>query len=666
MMSFFNRLKIKKWPSRPQWGQFLKVLTKKEKILFFLFSFLAFFSFSFLLVNFYFDQTKVVPAAGGKYIEGVVGFPRFINPIYAPSNDVDRDLTELLFAGLMKYNQEGEIVPDLTNCQIKNEGKIYDCFLKKGGLWHDGKEITPEDIIFTVKIIQDPEYNSPLRINWLEIETEKISKNGVRFKLKNPYPGFLENLTLKILPKHIWENISPENFPLVKQNLQPIGSGPYQFKELKKDKVGRPISITLIANSEYFGSKPKISQISFKFFENEEKLILAFQKKEIDGLSISYPKYYEKFETRRDGIFQNISLPRYFAVFFNQEKSKVLAEKEVRIALNYGTNKQEILEKVFHNLGKVVNSPILPEIYGFSLPETIYQYDLEKAKEILKTAGFKETKEGKREKIIKKAPEFEFKNDLRVGSKGKEVEELQKCLAKDPKIYPEGEITGFFGNLTKKAVIKFQEKYSEEILEPWGFKKGTGIVSKTTRKKLNEICFEAPLEILPLSIKLTTVDQPFLKETANLLKKQWEKLGVEVEIETFDIDTLEREILKPRNYQALLFGQILGKIPDPFPFWHSSQKRDPGLNLASYENEKVDKLLEKGKITTDFEKRAEIYEKFQNILLEDAPAIFLLQPDYVYFLPSKIKGTNLTLIVDPSKRFSEIENWYIKTKRVWR
>jgi hypothetical protein len=218
---------------------------------------------------------------------------------------------------------------------------------------------------------------------------------------------------------------------------------------------------------------------------------------------------------------KHISLPRYFAVFFNPEKSKTLSEIEVREALNYGTNKKEIIEKVFAGQGKTTDSPVLPEIFGFSSPSTIYEFNIEKAKEMLNNSGFIETVEGKREKIVRKEANFSFKSELKTGSQGKEVEELQKCLAKDPDLYPEGEITGFFGNSTKKAVTKFQEKYAKEILEPGGLTEGTGMVASATRAKLNELCAKPIEEILSLNFSLMTVDQPILIEVANILKEQW-------------------------------------------------------------------------------------------------------------------------------------------------
>jgi peptide/nickel transport system substrate-binding protein len=150
------------------------------------------------------------------------------------------------------------------------------------------------------------------------------------------------------------------------------------------------------------------------------------------------------------------------------------------------------------------------------------------------------------------------------------------------------------------------------------------------------------------------------------VQSQWENLGVEIEIETFNISTLEREIIKPRNYETLLFGEVLGAIPDPFPFWSSLQKKDPGLNLSLYENKKCDKLLEEARKSLDENERKEKLEEFQDLLIKDAPAVFLYNPDYLYFVSKEIKGIDAKIIANPSKRFIGIENWYIKTKRAWR
>jgi len=664
---FLNFKKIEKWPSRNQWKQFLKILDKREKVIFFTLLTLAISSFLFISVKLYFNITKIAPSLGGVYTEGIVGQPRFINPIYSSNNDADRDLVQVIFSGLLDYDQEGNLYPELAQGmpEIKEERKVLEVSLKDNLLWDDGSPLTTNDVIFTIKTIQSSDYDSPLRPTWLGVEVEKISDKTIRFTLKNPSASFIENLTLKIIPEHIWKNIPYQNFRLTDYNLRPVGSGPFKFKEAEKDKEGSIKSITLTRNPNYFGDTPKIQEIKFDFFNPDEDLSKALKNKEIKGFSIPSLKNYDSF--KNSGFTEkHISQPRYFAVFFNPEKAKALSEIKVRQALNYGTNKKEMLEKVFAGQGKTVDSPILPEILGFSSPSLIYEFDVEKAKKLLDDAGFTVTPEGKREKTVRKEADFSFKSELKTGSQGKEVEELQKCLAKDPDVYPEGEITGFFGNSTKKAVIKFQEKYAKEILEPTGLKEGTGMVGNATRKKLNELCAKPIEEILNLDFSLITRDQPILIEMANILKEQWKSLGANLQIKLITEDQQIQDIIKKRDYDMLLFGEVLSFTPDPFPFWHSSQKKDPGLNLALYENKDVDKILEEARQILDSNVRAQKYEGFQNILIADAPAVFLCDPDYIYFVSNEIKGVNIKKIVDPSKRFSEIENWYINTKRVWK
>lgn len=643
------------------WKQLFKMLKKREKIIILVLFVLILFSLVFFLTNFYFNHTKIVPAFSGIYKEGIKGQPRFINPIYGVTNDVDRDLIELIFSGLMSYDKKGEIVKDLTEeYKISEDGKVYEFYLKDNIFWHDGKPLTADDVIFTIKIIQNSDYKSPLITNWLGVKTEKISDNGIRFTLKNPYSSFLETSTIKIIPKHIWENIPLENFILSPYNLQPIGSGSFKIKSLEQTDTGFIKFLNLESNSNYYKKPPFISKISFQFFSQEENLIKSFNRGEIDGFSLTSLKNYNLPENENFSLY-SLPLPRYFAVFFNIPKFQTFSEKEVRKALNYAVNKKEIVEKIKNNgreVIQVVESPILPDFFNYQKPLNIYEFNIKKAREILEKIGFKENENGIRERTREKKPAFQFKSTLSLGSQGKEVEEIQKCLSKDSEIYPEGKITGYFGKSTKEAVIRFQKGYVEGV-------KGTGMVGPKTRAKLNELCAPPSQETLLLQFTLTTINQPQLIEVAEILKTQWGKIGVSVEIKTLDISEL-KQIIKERNYDSLLFGEVLGSIPDPFTFWHSSQKNAPGLNLSGYENKEADKLLKEARETLDKNIRKEKYEKFQNILIEDAPSVFLYSPDYLYLVSNKIKGIASKKIVNPAKRFSNIENWYIQTRRVWK
>jgi ABC-type transport system substrate-binding protein len=636
---------------------FLRSQNKIERFFFFLFLFSFFFSFSFLALNFYFERTKIVPKEGGIFVEGMVGFPNYLNPIYSIASDVDDSITNLLFSSLMKFEGKN-LVPDLAEgYKVLEDGKVFEVSLKDNIFWSDGQKITSDDIIFTVKTIQNPETKSPLRNAWLGVDIEKISEKDFKFILKNPSYVFLENLTLKPIPKHVFENIPPANLSLSFLNLKPEGSGPYQLEKIERDKDGKIILVELKRNENYFGKKPYIQKFVFKFFENEEKLLEAVKKKEIDGFSQKEFQEIAGFEVL------NFKMPRYFAVFLNLER-KIFSEKEVREALNLGTDKREIL-KAISNKGEIINSPLLPE-FSFKKSEKT-NFDLGKAKEILENAGYKDLDgDGILEKIVVKEPSFQFKSDLSLGSKGKEVEELQKCLAKDPEVYPEGEVTGYFGNKTKEAVIRFQEKYRKDILEPLGLEKGNGEVRGKTREKLNQVCFERKEEKYVLKFSLTTAEDPILLKTAQILKKQWEKLGFGVEIKSYKIEDLKREIIPKKDYDALLFGQILGKIPDFFSYWHSTQIGENGLNLSNYQNKDVDKILEEVREEFDEEKRKEKLKKFEEILNKDCPAIFLYNPNYFYFVSEKVKGVKENFVSFPSERFWNVENWYIKEKRVWK
>jgi len=656
------------FPSWAQWKQFPKVFNKREKIILGLLIFVAMISSTFLVFQYQQSNTVIQPTAGGTLREGIIGQAHFLNPIYSSLNDPDRDIVELIFSGLMKYGANGEIIPDLTQSyEIKEDGRIYEFTLKDNLYWHDHVALTSDDILFTIETIQNPDYKSPLQASWFNVKVEKISSQKIRFILTIPYPNFLETMTTKIIPLHVWKDISARSFPLAISSTQLlVGSGPFQFKDIQLSNNRQTInSLNLEANPRYLPSKPLISQISFRFFDNKSDLIEAVQRGEIDSFLINDFQNIDKIPA---GFSSKImEMPRYFAVFLNPNRSNLLTQTEIREALNYATNREEIVEDILKGYGQVVYSPILPNFYNFAEPEKDYSYQPEKAKEIFNRLGFELSDQSQfREKTIISESDSIFKSNLQQGSQGQEVRELQKCLAQFPLLYPGGKETGHFGPETKKGVINFQEKYSSDILEPWGFSRGTGMVGKTTREKLNEICFPQSENTQPLKITLTTIDQPELIEVARLLKKQWEEVGIKTEIDTEPTSVLETEIINPRNYEALLFGEILGMMPDLIPFWHSSKQRQPGLNLALYQNEKADQLLEKAHQTLESEQKQKEYEEFQEILLGDAPAVFLYRPSSLYFFPSNLKGNEVTKIADPSKRFATIDQWYLRTKTIWR
>ncbi|MFA6273443.1 MAG: hypothetical protein WC673_03075 [Candidatus Paceibacterota bacterium] len=133
----------------------------------------------------------------------------------------------------------------------------------------------------------------------------------------------------------------------------------------------------------------------------------------------------------------------------------------------------------------------------------------------------------------------------------------------------------------------------------------------------------------------------------------------------FEPGELNQTVIRPRKYDALLFGEIIGRDPDLFAFWHSSQRNDPGLNVALYANIKADKFLEEARTIADQGARLEKLVAFSEEIKKDIPAIFLYSPDFMYVLPEKIKGFAFGRLTIPSDRFANINQWYVETDKVW-
>ncbi|PJE51095.1 MAG: hypothetical protein COV29_02365 [Candidatus Yanofskybacteria bacterium CG10_big_fil_rev_8_21_14_0_10_36_16] len=539
-------------------------------------------------VTAYLHFTDSAPAYGGSFTEGIVGAPKYINPLLAQANDTDRDITALIFSGLTKFDENGELVMDLAKTyDVSDDGLTYTFTLRDNIFWHDNEPITADDVVFTILTAQNENYNSLHIINWKGVEVSKIDSRTIAFKLKNQYAHFLNNTTLGIIPKHLWENVKPVNFGLSDLNTKPIGSGPYKFEKLKKDEFGNIKEYELRAFKEYHDEGPFIKTIIFKFYMSEEDMLDAKNNGDINSLSVS-SQGLKKIKFKQRATINKIKLPRYFSVFFNQNQSSALSDKNVRLALNYATNKQELTNEILGGNAEIVNSPILSNLLGLKSPSISYSYDKNKAISLLEEKDW-----------LLQSPE---------NSEG---------TSKD-----EGELS------------PFRFKGEEEDIEE-------------------------------LRIELTTSDWPELLNIATEIKKQWEEIGVGVDLQVLPLPELQ-QVIKERQYEALLFGEVLNINIDPFSFWHSSEKKDPGLNLSLYDNKSADQLLENARQTVSFDERMRVYEEFQDILIEDAPAVFLYSPDYLYVQPDKIKNNNTKIISVPSERFGNINKWYINTKRVFK
>jgi len=561
----------KKLPNLRQFKYLPQVMTSNHWIIVQLLILVIVIGVIILGVRGYYCFTEEAPQVGGEYTEGLVGSPIYINPLFSLANDVDADITKLVFSGLYKYDKNQNLEADLiTDCGLSEDEKTYTFYLRTDAYWHDGEQVTADDVVFTFKVIQDVNFRSPLEPSLRGTIVSKIDDFTFNVLLKEPFAPFLSSLTFGILPEHQWFNISANNARLAEINLKPIGSGPYQFSSLTKDKNGNVKTYQLKRFVDYYNDKPYIEKVNFNFYSDVVSLVDAARNKRVSGVAFTPISLKKELSKNKSLIQYKLRLPQYTAVFLNQDND-VLADDGVRQALAWSFDRQHLVDDVLQGEGEVIYTPILPGYLGYNPEVEKYSYDLEKAQKIL--------------------------------------------------------------DENKWALLEGDE---------YRHKNGTD-----------------------LAFVITTVDQTEYVQAAEKLVEYWSALSAKVELNIVKAEEIQTNIIQQRDYDALLFGEIIGTDPDPYPFWHSSQAKYPGLNLAVFYNKQVDQLLEEARKVSDEDERRLKYLHFQNILAEELPAIFLYTPTYSYDILKEVKGVEDQYVVVPSDRLTGLLNWYIKTDRVW-
>lgn len=551
--------------------------------------------------HFYVTHLEIVPKRSGTYIEGLVGQPKFINPLYSSISDVDSDISSLIFSSLFKHDKNAELVKDLVESyEISEDKKTYTISIKKDVKWHNGGALTSNDVYFTFNAIKDNNYKSPLRSGYTGVNIEVIDDYTFKFILSSPYAAFLELLTFGIMPADSWEIIPPESASQAGINLKPIGSGPFRYEQYtKEEKLGTIKEYRLVLNRDYYGDLPFLN-INFKFYANFEDAINALNSGEIDGISYLPPDLNTNITKPKTVNNYKLYLPQITAIFINKEKNPALGDKAVRQALAYAIDTNSIINKVLNGGAYNVNGPILPNSFAYFGDIKKYDFNIAEAEKLLDGIDWKK---------------FEINQEM-IDKANEDIN------SDDEKIKAE----------------------AEKILSL-----GVG----NWRKKNNDY----------LVVHLSTVERSENQYIVEEIKNNWENIGIKVELEIMPANQIQVKTIRPRQFELLFYGQVLGADPDPYPFWHSSQIGEQGLNITNFSNKEVDKLLEDARLTNDNAVRQEKYKKFQEIISEDVPAIFMYSPLYTYVQSNKAKGFDVKNIFVPSDRFGNISEWYMETEK---
>jgi peptide/nickel transport system substrate-binding protein len=560
------------------------------------------------------------PKIGGEYSEALIGQPRLINPIFAAANDVDADISPLLYARLFKIGENQKLISELAaSYTVSEDGKVYTIKLREDAFWTDGEKINADDVASTFEFIQNPETNSPLFTAFNGVTVDKTGEYEITFTLKEPFAPFTSNLAVGIIPEHVFSMTTASNLRLAKENLQPaVTSGPWKFSKLTKNEAGVE-TYTLERNPRYFGEQTFLKKISFKFYNDQTTAADELKGRLVMGMAFLPRNLSESYRGKNFNSYE-LHLPQYTALFFNQSSNAALKNLNVRTALAKAIDKTIVMQTALGDRGEVVDAPIPPNFVGYYPDVAKIAFNADEAATLL-------DKDWKR---LTPEEYFALKRDAIVKEREPDLKNLPDFAANS---------TTLLADLRKQA-----EDSARATMRP----------DQTYYRKnsKNEI----------LSINLTTVDTTEYQAAAEAVALAWRAVGVQTNVVIIPSSQISREALKGRGYEALLFSEILGDDPDLFPFWHSSQTEYPGLNLAMFSDKDADTLLEDARATSDVEARAKSYKKFQDILAKNIPAIFLYSPTYEYLIDQKVQGVDVGRIFSPADRFNNINTWYIKTK----
>lgn len=513
---------------------------------------------------------KIEPVPGGIYTEGVVGSISNVNPIYATS-DVDRTLSRLVFASLLQYNADGELVPSLASgYEVSPNSRTYTVKLKKGLTWHDGKPLTAADVAYTFNTIKNPEARSPYFSTWQNITVALTDAYTVTFTLPSALVVFPYSLTTGIIPQHLLGKVEVGNLRSADFNTrQPIGAGPFMWKGIQVEGNSidnREEQVALAPFDDHVDGRPKLNEFILRAFASSERLESVFASGQLQGAAglMSVPE-----KATESSVSNNLLLSAGTYVFFKTTVEPLNSAK-VRQALVAGSNTATIIDKLGY-ITRPVNGPLLTRQLAY---------------------------------------------DKKYAQRTNDMATAQRLLSE------EGWTPGPDGILTKNGK--------------------------------------------PLSFALVALDTPEYRMVTSELRKQWKAIGVNASIQLLNANDYSTA-LAGHNYDATLHGISIGADPDVYAFWHSSQadvRSNSRLNLSEWNNKTADTALDAGRSRAEPALRAVKYAPFLQAWQQDAPALGLYQPRYLYLTRSPVFGLTDNAIASGIQRFNGVEDWQIRTARV--
>ncbi len=332
------------------------------------------------------------PVEGGVYTEALVGSLSRLNPLLDDNNQPDKDVDRLIFSGLVKFDSRGMPEPDLAeSIRSSQDGVIYNVTLKEDLLWHDGEAVTTADIAFTIDLFKEGEgfISADLVSFWNEIKLVIIDDLNMQFVLPESFSPFQDYLAFGVLPEHLLGGLSIDQIAESDFNLQPVGSGPFQFSELvvEDDTI---TGLKLTAFEDYYGEGPFLKEINFRYYSDTASAFQAYLDQYVQGISQISDSQLPMVLSDENLSLYTGRLPEMSMMFFNLNDNGVsfFQDKNIRRALLMGLNRQRLVNEIFNGQAIIANGVIFPDNWAYLESLSPVDFNQEQAALLLKEAGY--------------------------------------------------------------------------------------------------------------------------------------------------------------------------------------------------------------------------------------------------------------------------------------
>jgi peptide/nickel transport system substrate-binding protein len=338
------------------------------------------------------------PVRGGAYTEALVGRFQRLNPLLDFTNQADRDVSRLVFSGLLRFDSRGVPEGDLAESWgPSGDGTLYNVYLRKEANWHDGKPVTTDDVIFTIDLMREggSVIPSDLQSFWKDVEIVRLSDKALQFRLPESFAPFPDYLAFGILPKHRLDGKKIADIINDPFNMDPVGSGPFKFSRLivENEEI---VGVALTAFDGYYLPKPYIQDVVFRYYPDDAGAIQAYRDGQVQGIgSVGAEILPDVLAESELGIY-TARQPQMTMLLLNLNNPDVafFQDKLIRKALLSGLNRQRIIDRVLQGQAVLADGPIFPGTWAYYAGTKQVEYNPTNAKALLKQAGYSFANEG--------------------------------------------------------------------------------------------------------------------------------------------------------------------------------------------------------------------------------------------------------------------------------